>query len=511
MAVKLDMSKAYDRVEWSFLEAMMHKMGFHSTWINWIMQCLSSISFSFNINGEVKGYVIPKRGIRQGDPLSPYLFLICSEGLSNLLRKATANRMLSGMNISRRGPSITHIFFADDSLIFCKANQDQTKELMRVLDVYGLASGQVINLEKSSILFSKNVQPGLMLQICRTMGNMQRVCQGKYLGLPMVVSRTKQQLFGFVKSNIQQRVLQWKNKFLSTAGKEILLKSVAQAMPTYTMSCFKVPSRLCKEISSLMSNFWWGDINGNNKIHWCSWRKITQEKDKGGLGFKDLEAFNTALLGKQVWRLITQPNLLVSQVMRSKYYSRTSIFRCKVPNNASWLWRSLMSARHVVEQGTRRRIGNGKNTHIWEDSWLSDTINGRVTTCRATDGGLQKEADLICQRRWNRNLVFQTFNTKDADRILSIPISLAGREDSHFWLHGVDGNYSVNSGYKVLMASKETKQKTNQNDSSTSWEHQSKKIWKQLWSLKIKHKQKIFLWKCLNNALPVRDIIYGRI
>ena len=267
MAVKLDMSKAYDRVEWSFLEAMMHKMGFHSTWINWIMQCLSSVSFSFNINGEVKGYVIPKRGIRQGDPLSPYLFLICSEGLSNLLRKATANRMLSGMNISRRGPSITHLFFADDSLIFCKANQDQTKELMRVLDVYGLASGQVINLEKSSVLFSKNVQPGLMLLICRTMGNMQRVCQGKYLGLPMVVSRTKQQLFGFVKSNIQQRVLQWKNKFLSTAGKEILLKSVAQAMPTYTMSCFKVPARLCKEISSLMSNFWRGDINGNNKIH----------------------------------------------------------------------------------------------------------------------------------------------------------------------------------------------------------------------------------------------------
>ncbi|XP_071933722.1 uncharacterized protein [Coffea arabica] len=389
MAVKLDMSKAYDRVEWSFLEAMMHKMGFH-------------------------------------------------KGLSNLLRKATANRMLSGMNISRRGPSITHLFFADDSLIFCKANQDQAKELMRVLYVYGLASGQVINLEKSSILFSKNVQPGLMLQICRTMGNMQRVCQGQYLGLPMVVSRTKQQLFGFVKSNIQQRVLQWKNRFLSTAGKEILLKSVAQAMPTYTMSCFKVPSRLCKEISSLMSNFWWGDINGKNKIHWCSWRKITQEKDKGGLGFKDLEAFNTALLGKQVWRLITQPNL-------------------------------------------------------------------------ATDGGLQKVADLICQRRWNRNLVFQTFNTKDADRILSIPISLAGREDSHFWLHGVDVNYSVNSGYKVLMASKETKQKTNQNDSTTSWEHQSKKIWKQLWSLKIKHKQKIFLWKCLNNALPVRDIIYGRI
>ena len=88
------------------------------------------------------------------------------------------------------------------------------------------------------------------------------------------------------------------NKFLSAAGKKIMLKSVALAMPTYIMSCFKVPSRLCKEISSLMSNYWWGDASGKNKVHWCSWRKITQNKEMRGLGFKDLEAFNTALLGK---------------------------------------------------------------------------------------------------------------------------------------------------------------------------------------------------------------------
>ena len=127
------------------------------------------------------------------------------------------------------------------------------------------------------------------------------------------------------------------------------------------------------------------------------------------------------------------------------------------------------------------------------------------------DGGPQRVDELICQRSWNRNLIFQTFNTKDADRVLSIPISLAGREDSHFWIHGIDGNYSVHSGYKVLMLHKANKQERIQNESSTSWDNHTSKVWKELWRLKVKHKQKIFLWKCLNNALPVRDIIHGRI
>ncbi|XP_071904274.1 uncharacterized protein [Coffea arabica] len=423
MAVKLDMSKAYNRVEWSFLEAIMQKMGFHYRWRNWIMECVRSVSYSFNINGEVKEYVIPTSGIRQGDHLSPYLFLLCSEGFSNLNQQAAETRKISGMKISRHGPSITHLFFADDSLIFCKENKGQATELMRVLQVYASGSGQLINLNKSSILFSKNVRLHLKHEIYQVVEYAK--CYSRQ------VSRLTN---GGIKIKAADF---WFCQIKYTTENEQVEKQVLKY------------SRLCKELNSLMSNYWWGEANGKNKVHWCSWRKLTQSKNMGGLGFKDLMAFNAALLGKQVWRLITQPNLLVSQVMKAKYFPRTSIFRCKVPNTASWIWRSLIGARELMEQGTRRRIGNGNNTNIWEDSWILSNINGKVTTRRHMDNGLQKVHELICQKTWNTNSVFKNFNRQDAERILAIPISLSGKEDSHFWIYGTDGNYSVNSGYKL--------------------------------------------------------------
>lgn len=150
--------------------------------------------------------------------------------------------------------------------------------------------------------------------------------QGKYLGLPMVISRTTDQIFGFVKENIKRRLQNWKNKFLSSAGKEVMLKVVAITMPMYVMSCFKLPRKFCKDISALMANFWWGETNGRNKMHWIAWERMTLQRNVGGLGFKDLEAFNKALLGKQVWRLLTKPNLLCQQGDENTFLSTSEIF-----------------------------------------------------------------------------------------------------------------------------------------------------------------------------------------
>jgi hypothetical protein len=133
MAVKLDMSKAYDKVEWGFLKAMMLKLGFYAKWVDIVMTCVTTVTYAVMVNGEPKGYVKPTRGLRQGDPLSPYLFLICAEGLSALLRKAERESLFRGISICRGGPRISHLFFADDSIIFCRASNNDCVALQNIL------------------------------------------------------------------------------------------------------------------------------------------------------------------------------------------------------------------------------------------------------------------------------------------------------------------------------------------------------------------------------------------
>ena len=146
LALKLDVSKVYDRVEWAFLKGFMTKLGFPEMWIERVMCCVSTPSFSIRINGKSYGNIILSRGLRQGDLLSPYLFLLCAEGFSSLLAKVEAENKLHGVSICRRAPSISHLLFANDSFLFCRATQDEVQEIADILQLYATASGQQINL-----------------------------------------------------------------------------------------------------------------------------------------------------------------------------------------------------------------------------------------------------------------------------------------------------------------------------------------------------------------------------
>ena len=121
MVLKLDMSKAFDRVEWNYLGRIMEKMGFNDKWVNLMMQCITTVSYFVRINGKPRGHITPSRGLRQGDPISPFLFLFCVEGLSALLNQATSTGILRGVSACPHGPRISHLFFADDSIIFYQA------------------------------------------------------------------------------------------------------------------------------------------------------------------------------------------------------------------------------------------------------------------------------------------------------------------------------------------------------------------------------------------------------
>ncbi|XP_027155078.1 uncharacterized protein LOC113755222 [Coffea eugenioides] len=492
MAVKLDMSKAYDRVEWDFLKAIMERMGFCHKWIQWVTACISSVTYSFNINGEQKEFITPSRGIRQDDPLSPYLFLMCSEGLSNLLQKAKVGKELTGIKISRGAPAITHLFFADDSLVFCKANRPEAGKLMKILKVYEKATGQQINTDKSSVFFSKNTTQLVREEVCHTMGSIQQIGQGQYLGLPMIITKSKEQVFGFIKNSIDKKLQGWKNKLLSQAGKEVMLKAVAMAMPIYTMSCFKLSTKLCRDISAKMADYWWGESEGRKRMHWIGWKKLSDRRSSGGMGFKDLQIFNRALLAKQVWKLLTQPNLLVSRVLKEKYYPRQSLFSSKVPQNASWIWQSLAAVREEVQNGVKRKIGNGKGTRIWEDDWIPESPDGKPTTGRPLGCQLQHVSDLITHNRWNAILIFRIFNQQDAERILKIPISLTGKVDSHYWMHSQNGQYTAQSGYKMWKKEKELESARRREDAGPSYEGNIRRVWKTLWQQKKARNEREF-------------------
>ncbi|KAL5582475.1 hypothetical protein UlMin_014917 [Ulmus minor] len=149
MALKLDMSKAFDRVEWAFIDAVMRKIGFSDGWVRKIMNCISSVYFSFILNGEVNGMIMPERGLRQGDPLFPFLFLFCSEGFSYLLKKMEVEGRIHGLRFGCRDLFVSHILYADDNFIFLEAKKEECEALKEVLDLYEAASGQMVNLEKS--------------------------------------------------------------------------------------------------------------------------------------------------------------------------------------------------------------------------------------------------------------------------------------------------------------------------------------------------------------------------
>lgn len=184
MAIKTDMSKAYNRVEWNFVEVLLEKMGFARAWIRWAMSCINSVTYYVLLNGHSHGFIRPERGLRQGDPLSPFLFILCAEALVNVLSQAEIQGRLHGIKLAGKCPAVHHLLFADDSLLMCEATVIESEEIKSCLKLYGEASGHVINTAKSSIIFGDAISDQTKEDIKESLGITQEGGEGTYLGFP---------------------------------------------------------------------------------------------------------------------------------------------------------------------------------------------------------------------------------------------------------------------------------------------------------------------------------------
>ncbi|XP_073360407.1 uncharacterized protein [Aegilops tauschii subsp. strangulata] len=472
-AIKLDMSKAYDRVEWKFLEKMMEKMGFDRRWIDRIMLCISSVSYRVKING-----------------------------FSSLLNKADEDGSLKGLKLCSTAPSLNHLLFADDSLVLMKANGESAKTLQHVLELYENCSGQMINFDKSSVMFSKNTRSEDRQVVLNILNIRADARTEKYLGLPVYVGAAKTQIFEYLKDRIWKKIQGWIERLLSRAAKDVLIKACAQAIPTFAMSCFDLTKSLCEQMGAMICRYWWAQQDDMKKVHWLSWELLTRPKSKGGMGFRDLHGFNLAMLARQAWRMLTVPDSLCARLLKAKYFPDTSILDAQPKVGISYTWRSILKGVQLLKEGVIWRVGDGTNINIWSGPWLAKDGTRRPRTPRG-NCVLTTVSELIdpMTMTWDEQLVRDIFWPEDAVVILATPIK-EDFEDFHAWHYDGRGQFSVKSAYQVYIKARDDAAVP-----TTINPVQPEIDWKKLWDIPCPPKVQQFLWRLAHNSVPVKSNI----
>uniref|UniRef100_A0A8I6XX79 Reverse transcriptase domain-containing protein n=1 Tax=Hordeum vulgare subsp. vulgare TaxID=112509 RepID=A0A8I6XX79_HORVV len=445
---KLDMSKAYDRVEWQFLKAMMDKMGFGEAWVKLIVKCCTTVQYKFRFNDTIMEKIVPGRGLRQGDPISPCLFLLCAEAFSSLLNSAEQEGSLEGVKICRNALSFNHLLFADDSLILLKATEDAILHLQNILKLDEECSGQTINVDKSAIMFSKNTKMDIRRKVLDHLGLTKETWNERYLGLSVFVGQSKTKTFAYLKDRMWQCIQGWLEKLLTKAGKEILIKACAQAIPVFAMSVFDLTKGLCEQMRTMICRFFCAQQEDDQKIHWLSAEKLTRSKQEGGLGFKDLHTFNLAMFAKHAWRLLDSPKSLCARVLKARYYPHTDILNAEAREGISYAWRNILQGVAVLKQGIIKRVGDDNTVKIWEDPWIPRNWDSRPFTPRGhTIISMTAELMDPYTATWDEQLVSSVFWAPDAKLIPTIPIR-EELEDCWAWHPDHRGVLSVKSAYK---------------------------------------------------------------
>ena len=256
---KIDFENAYDHVKWDFLDQVLEKKGFSPRWRKWMSGCLSSVSYAVLVNGSAKGWIKASRGLKQGDPLSPFLFILVADVLSRLLLRADERNMLEGFRVGRNRTRVSHLQFVDDTIFFSNSREEDLQTLKILLLVFRHISGLKVNLDKSNI-YGINLDQAHLSRLTEMLDCKASSWPILYLGLPLGGNLKACGFWESVIERISRRLDGWQKAYLSFGGRITLIQSCLTHMPYYFLSLFKLPASVAAKIERLQRDFLWSGI-----------------------------------------------------------------------------------------------------------------------------------------------------------------------------------------------------------------------------------------------------------
>ncbi|KAL2924062.1 hypothetical protein RDABS01_015553, partial [Bienertia sinuspersici] len=425
-ALKVDLEKAYDRLEWDFIRECLRSHEFDPKSIELIMSCITTTETSVLINGEPTQSFHPTRGIRQGDPLSPYIFILCMEALTRLINDECDAGNWVPISIGRGKVKLSHLLFADDLVLFGDTSDSTLDAVIKVLNIFHSQAGQKVNNSKSKLYFSKNTPLSVKDDFTQALEVDESSDLGTYLGYPLTDRRpTKAQLEPII-SRIQKKLALWKSAHLSKAGRTVLISSTLSAIPIYSMQCLALPVSCLDRIEKIMRDFFWGSSDAKRRLHLVGWEKICSPVDKGGLGLRDQKIFNKIFMAKLCWKMHSSHNL-AANVIRSKYC--TGPIPTPFPRG-SHIWQDMGKGWDVFQSKSRWCLGSGESILFWHDTWL-----GLGPLRRYIQGPLSVEEDnrcvssLIHDLAWNLSTLTIQLPPSIIQSILAVQIPSLGQDE----------------------------------------------------------------------------------
>lgn len=401
ITLKVDIAKAFDSVRWDFLLSVLAAYDIPHEFIAWIKTCVCSPSFSLSINGVSSGYFKSKTGLRQGDPLSPILFIMMMNILSLMLNRAAAAGSFNYHQDCDQ-MKLTHLCFADDLLIFLEGSENSLNGVLHVLAEFEKMSGLSVNISKTS-MFSCGVSEDKLERFNTVFGLSQAKLPIRYLGLPLSSKKLSIKDYDPLLLQIKKKLGSWTSKTLTMAGRLTLISSVIAGITGFWMSAFLLPKGVMRKINSLCSSFLWHGTIGISTGAKVAWEDLSTPKNEGGLGLRDLKVCNETCILKLLWMIFFKSGSLWVAWIRNRYISSSSFWALNERNYTySWIFRKILSLRPKALRFLKIQVCSGDSTFFWWDPW---TPFGPLADFLDSDGTLgipisSTVADLKTDEGW---------------------------------------------------------------------------------------------------------------